>query len=398
MLEIIAFLILGSIAGVLTGLIPGLHVNNVILVLISLLPFLSSHFEVYSVAAFIVSMALVHSFVDFIPSVLIGAPEEENSLSVLPGHRLLMEGRGYEAVRLTAIGGLYSLILSLAFMPVIFFVIPEIYPVLRLYMPFILALIIIYLISQEGKNWTKALLVFLLSGALGLMALNNPSLSSEKVIFPIFAGLFGISTIAMSIRTSTEVVGQSLSYEEGTYARAGFAGFIAGLIAGFLPGIGSAQSALLTKGLFNRDSRSFLVAHGGVNTGAAVFSILALYLIGNPRSGASIGLRRLFPNFTFENFLFIILFFMISCFFAIIATLTISKIAVMKIGDFNYRWISVFVVSFMLILISILSGITGIAIAFLATSIGIFTGLSGVKKSHCMGVLIVPTLVYYILL
>jgi len=42
------------------------------------------------------------------PSIFLGAPEADTALAVLPGHALLMEGRGEEAVRLSAIGSARS--------------------------------------------------------------------------------------------------------------------------------------------------------------------------------------------------------------------------------------------------------------------------------------------------
>ncbi len=56
------------------------------------------------VACCIFAASTVHSFVDFVPSVFIGAPDPDEALSVLPGHRLLMEGRGMAAVRAAAVG------------------------------------------------------------------------------------------------------------------------------------------------------------------------------------------------------------------------------------------------------------------------------------------------------
>jgi putative membrane protein len=36
----------------------------------------------------------------------LGAPDESKALNVLPGHRMLMEGKGFEAVKLNVIGSL----------------------------------------------------------------------------------------------------------------------------------------------------------------------------------------------------------------------------------------------------------------------------------------------------
>lgn len=87
---------------------------------------------------------------------------------------------------------------------------------------------------------------------------------------------------------------------------------------------------------------------------------------------------------------------MVPCLFALLATLTLAKIAVNRIQGLNYRLVSASVGALILLMVGVLAGIWGLAIALLSAMIGTFTGLAGVKKSHCMGVLVVPTIVYYL--
>ncbi|MHA2044079.1 MAG: tripartite tricarboxylate transporter permease [Candidatus Thorarchaeota archaeon] len=114
------------IAGIATGLIPGLHVNNVALAsialqgsLISLAMFLFGWADpaleelLLIVSTLIIGNVVTHTFLDFIPSVFLGAPEGDTALSVLPGHRMLLKGLGYEAVKLSAFGSLMSVFLAL---------------------------------------------------------------------------------------------------------------------------------------------------------------------------------------------------------------------------------------------------------------------------------------------
>ena len=111
MIEILFPLILGILAGTITGLIPGIHVNLISLLLFSFSSWLLRFFEISALFVFIVAMAITHTFLDFIPSIFLGAPDDDTALSVLPGHSLLLQGRGYEAVMLTLKGSFYSLFL-----------------------------------------------------------------------------------------------------------------------------------------------------------------------------------------------------------------------------------------------------------------------------------------------
>src|SRR3989338_8821591 len=97
LIELILFSSAGLILGVFFGLVPGLHPNTIIL----FTPFIASLIDnpLFAVA-FLVAMGVSNVIVDFIPSILIGAPDAEKELTILPGHRFLMSGRGYGAVKL----------------------------------------------------------------------------------------------------------------------------------------------------------------------------------------------------------------------------------------------------------------------------------------------------------
>lgn len=116
-MELFVLILAGCIAGVFTGLIPGIHMNTVSLSLVYVMADRSE------LIFFIIPMSVVHTFVDFIPSVFFGAPEAENFLSVLPGHKMLLEGKGITAIKITVFGGLIGGIFSVLFSSNLFFVV-----------------------------------------------------------------------------------------------------------------------------------------------------------------------------------------------------------------------------------------------------------------------------------
>ena len=115
--DIILAILIGCLAGTITGLIPGIHVNLISMLLISVSGYLLGFTNPMVLAVFIIAMAITHTFLDSIPSIFLGAPDADMALGVLPGHRLLMEGKGYEAVKLTVIGSLLALIVTLLLIP-----------------------------------------------------------------------------------------------------------------------------------------------------------------------------------------------------------------------------------------------------------------------------------------
>src|SRR3989338_774789 len=110
---------LGVIAGIFTGITPGIHINLVSLLLLSISPVLLNYINVISLCIFIIAMSITHTFLDAIPSIYLGAPDADDALNVLPGHKLLLDGRGFEAVKLTVIGSLSALILAVALVPLL---------------------------------------------------------------------------------------------------------------------------------------------------------------------------------------------------------------------------------------------------------------------------------------
>ncbi|MCX8194471.1 MAG: tripartite tricarboxylate transporter permease, partial [Candidatus Pacearchaeota archaeon] len=205
--QIFLALAAGLIAGTFTGLVPGVHIN-----LVALLLFVSSAFFLQFtspiiLATFILSMSITHSFLDFIPSVFLGAPSEDTALSVLPGHRMLAKGDGYGAVKLTTMGSFFGVLIAIALTPFFIITAPLFYPLLTKIMSFLLIVIAMFLILSENKKvW--ALFVFIISGILGLATLNLSAI--KQPLFPLFSGLFGISLLTISFMQNVKIPKQKI--------------------------------------------------------------------------------------------------------------------------------------------------------------------------------------------
>src|SRR3990167_3829298 len=118
-LEFLFVILAGVFAGIITGLVPGIHINLVAVMMLSSSAFLLNYFSPLSLALFIVAMSVTHTFLDAIPSIFLGAPDSGLELSVLPGHKLLLDGRGYEAVFLTVVGSFFAVIVCLIMTPLL---------------------------------------------------------------------------------------------------------------------------------------------------------------------------------------------------------------------------------------------------------------------------------------
>ena len=116
---------LGIIAGIITGLIPGLHINTIAIIMLSI--YYKYNPNPILVSSFIISMSVTHTFTDFIPSVFLGAPDEKTVASMLPAHKMMKEGRGYEAIIHSVAGGLCGIMILIISIPIMFAAIPIIY-------------------------------------------------------------------------------------------------------------------------------------------------------------------------------------------------------------------------------------------------------------------------------
>jgi len=253
MFEIFILIFAGIGIGIVTGMTPGLHVNTIAVIGLSAYPYFS--ISPLDFAVVMSAMAITHTFLDFIPSIFLGVPEESTALSVLPAHRLFIEGRAMEAVKLTAYGSFFGLFFALLLTVPVLIIIPALYESARGVILWILIPAIIYLIIMEKTrdkiSWAFA--VFMLSGWFGLAAFNLKILSTMEVLFPVFAGLFGLSNIAYSLYLKTAVVPQDEFADVKptvNMASYGFVGAVGGAIIGILPAMSPSQiGAIFTAGL-----------------------------------------------------------------------------------------------------------------------------------------------------
>jgi len=256
---ILLYIFLGILLGIIIGLTPGLHPNTVAIILLSF-----SFLDPFLTCILIISTAITHTFLDFIPSIFLGAPSSGTSLSVLPGHKMMMKGRGYEALMLTVVGGIISLIFVLLFIPITILLLNNLYCMIKANVYLILLGVAGYMFLRDRNPW--GVIVFILSGTLGYLSLNN-NLVGVMILLPILTGLFGSSMIIYSlIRGGASIPEQENSVEyvgRNEYLMGGLVGSISGILVGILPGIGAAQATFLShEALKDRSERKFMIAMG----------------------------------------------------------------------------------------------------------------------------------------
>ncbi|HID73706.1 MAG TPA: hypothetical protein EYP43_01510, partial [Thermoplasmata archaeon] len=212
-LTVVLMALVGTGIGVLTGLTPGLHVNTMALLL------LSATGTLYAVlggglgiAVVIAAAATAHTFLDFIPSAFLGIPEEDTALAVLPAHQMVLEGHGFEAVCLSALGSAAALMTAVAILVPFRIALTDlgVYRLVRgNIVPLLIGLCALLVISERGRSGLRirgmlsATFVLVLSGALGMAVLRlrpAPLLDLPgSILFPLLSGVFGIPPLVASL-------------------------------------------------------------------------------------------------------------------------------------------------------------------------------------------------------
>lgn len=390
MLEMFLFLLAGIGVGIFFGLVPGLHPNFVVLLVPAFAALARGELVV-----FVAAMAVSNAIVSFLPSILLGAPDEGSELSVSPGHRMLQRGQGYQAVKLAVAGGLFSVCILFLLFPVVVFAFPAVYASVQPALFAVLVLLSGYMVfSEQGAKKIISLACFLLAGIVGLHLYSVP-LDGSLVLFPVLSGLFGASILVAQLRQKSARLAAQRGEEyvsRRLMTRASFFGAIGGIFSGLLPGVGASQISAFAS--VDKNEKSFLVTMGAIATANIVVSIVSLWLIGKSRSGAAVVLENI-VEVGFGDVLLVLFAALLSASVAALVALALTRKFLGVIGRLNYVFVSEIVLSFLAVLVFAFTGFYGLALFVVCAALGLFACLSQVRMSCLMGVLLVPTILFY---
>lgn len=390
---VLIFLAAGLALGVIMGLLPGVHPNMVVL----LVPLLAGlGLEPVELLTFLVSLGVSNVFIDFIPSILLSAPDSDSALATLPGQRMLAAGKGHEAVRLALLGAFAGIIITAAIIPVLIIIVPSLYgaskPVLWVVLSVFAAAMILRQRPRYKILW--GVVIFFMAGAIGVASLSLP-VDRTFILFPILTGLFGLPQLIIQARAKVTIppqkytVGKIEPIRIGKSAGLGTAG---GILAGFLPGVGTSEIASLAT--LDHNDRSFLMTMGAIAASNILTSFLALWLIGNPRSGVAVAADQLL-TIDFGLFLSVVFAGIAAAAICVPITLFLGRKTLGILERIDYVRLSQALIVMLLVAISVTTGVLGLSIAAACCALGIFTNILGIKRGILMGVLILPTILFF---
>ncbi len=404
----LSFVAGGILLGTISGLVPGLHANNFALLLASVAVAVPGPPEY--IAAAMIAAGVVHSFLDVVPALALGVPEADTLATALPGHRLVLAGRGYEALRLSAIGSVIAVLVAIPLAIPITAGMIAVYPVLRDHLPIVLGAAVAFLLLTERgtRERVGGALGFVASGTLGWVALDvspDAPLDAGGMLAPLLAGLFGAPVLLAAIR-GVGVPPQDppvVSTPPRRLAGTALAGSLAGSIVAYLPGISAAIAAVIALTAMPGDAgasgvavdddggaRGFVVASSGVDTANAVFALFALVALGTPRTGVTVAMEQASVPLNVPLLLA-----------SIAIAAAIGATFVVVIGDRYLRTVgrrdpaavSVTVIGLLIVLSYLFAGHIGVGTFAIATVVGLIPPAFGAQRVHLMGVLLGPLIV-----
>jgi len=387
------FLAGGVALGTVSGLTPGIHANTFALVLAGLAPAVPG--PLAYVGAAMLAAGTVHTFLDVVPALALGVPDPAMAASALPGHRLVLEGQGREAVRLSALGSAGAVALAVPLAVPMTRVMTAAYPTIRAHLSLVLGGVAATLVLTEptARGKLGGALAVAASGALGMVALDLPTggfVDAGSMLAPLFAGLFGAPVLLDALTGSGVPEQAEPTVTTPRTAVVGFAlvGTLAGAVVGYLPGISAAVAATLALLVVSGGgARGFIVTTSGVNTANAIFALFALVALGSPRTGVLVAVERAGVGLDLPVLLAGVVAGAAAGFVLVV---TLGDRYLQTVGRLDYTRLSVGVLGLLVVLVAVLTGPLGVAVFAAATVVGLVPVRFGARRANLMGVLLVP--------
>ena len=390
----LSYTLAGCALGTASGLLPGLHANNFALLLAAAAPALDA--PPLALGCAMLAAGLVHTFLDVVPALALGVPDAAMAASALPAHRLVIEGRGREALRLSVVGSGLAVVLAVPVAVPLTAAMEVAYPTLRDWLPVVVLGVVLALLWTENTWRARAagVVSVALATGLGSVALDaTPTgpLPAGGILAPLFAGLFGAPILVDALDgggVPPQTDARIALNRRGTGAAA-LAGTGAGAAVGYLPGVSAGVASTLALPLLGGDdpAREYLVATSGANTATAVFALFAFTALGTPRSGVLVAMADVGVPAALPTLLVVV---GVAAAVGTLGVLVLGDVALRFVGRVDQRALVVGVLAGLVTLSWGFAGGTGLVAFGAATVVGFVPTRLGCRRVHLMGVLVGP--------
>ena len=145
-------------------------------------------------------------------------------------------------------------------------------------------------------------------------------------------------------------------------------------------------------------SKEFIVSMSGVNTSNAIFGLVAFVVIGRTRSGAMVAVEEILGTDSLELSVLLLFFasMVLTALFSYFSTVWIGNNAHHLLQKLDYTKLCTGVLIGLAVMVVLFTGLFGLFIFVISTPIGMLSSFMNVRKSHAMGVILLPVILYFI--
>ncbi len=390
-------LFLGIFFGFITGFTPGLHVNNIVSLLLLNYNFLSEtfNFNNYDFSIFIISLAITHSITEIFPTALLGVPDNNTFISLLPIQKIFLEGKIYNVILLSLyssfIGGITILFLAYYSKKIIL-----VLNILLGNTTIILILIFIQIFLILYNFNFKSLILIFSTMTLGILSLK------QNFIMPLLSGLFGLPMLFESLKNKNTFVKQNYNFEIKTFFNKKIFltitySIIIGIIFSYLPGTGTSIASFFILLLFPKvvSEEKIIVSNSSISTVNFMFSLYTFYYNNTTRNGAILGVKTILHYINKEFFTILLLYSSITLFLTTIISIIITKkiiklLSKLSLKQYKKITYSIIILNFIIAFFS--NKILGVIFLILSSIIGYFALKNKIEKTKMLSSLITPTI------
>jgi putative tricarboxylic transport membrane protein len=306
MFEIIFYALLGSLSGIVTGLIPGIGPAQLLAIAYVALLAL----DPLQLAVFYVGLITTSQYLDSVPATYFGVPGEVSAVPAsYEGPRLMSRGLGQQSIRMTAIGRVIASLVAVALGVALLSVILQSTWVFKNNVQLALLMMAVIGVAVTSQcNWWRTAIAMTLGYAVGkvgfdytinrdIMTFGIPQLQEGLPLLAVLMGIYVIPLLLMelvkSIRLEASAVPQQTQQIEiGPYVPTILRSSVLGWFLGLIPGLSYILSATgcyayekwrrIRQKLYQPgDMHSMIAAETG-NTSGAFSTLIPLMIFGIP--------------------------------------------------------------------------------------------------------------------
>ena len=297
MFDTIFWAVIGTLSGVIFGVIPG---AGPFVATATLYPFLT-HIEPVNVMMYYITVLIATNYTNSVTAILYGIPGDATAMSTARnGHRLFLKGFGNLAVASNAVSSTVGVIFAFT---VFILVLPYIIEVFRFYNSVLqtvivaAAIIMITLLTKQNKLFT--IVLFLFGGMIAkigidpitfdsFLTFNNSYLAIGIPFASVMIGLYIVPEltklnnfkVGVPKRINTFTVGKDTTTPT-------LIGSFVGFWCGLIPGVTNILGSYLSANFFKKDLNKIAASEAANNSGA-LSSLLPLIILGIPIVGSEV--------------------------------------------------------------------------------------------------------------